>query len=155
MPITPAADLVFALTPKMNHEDMLKEMHRAATICSLPCKLTIQAIICVTMTYEAICSTARANRLVPYVPHTMLEYLALIDRPANAAYVIAVAAALAAVPPAAPPAAITFSEPLADAHDELQNAFNAHVAALRWDVVHVGAGANALNAAQAAMRNLP
>jgi hypothetical protein len=102
------------------------------------------------MTYEAICSTARANRQIPYVPHTTPEYLALIDRPAYAAYVIAVAAALVAVPPAAPPAAVTFSEPLADAHDELQNAFNAHVAASRWDVVHVGAGANALNAAQAA-----
>ena len=76
---------------------MLKEMHRAATVCTLPCKLTMQAIICVTMTYEAICSTARANRLVPYVPHTMLEYLVLIDRPAHAAYVLAEAAALTAL----------------------------------------------------------
>jgi len=78
----------------------------------------------------------------------MPEYLALIDRPAHAVYVAAVAAALAAA--AAPPVPIPFSEPLADAHDELQNAFNAHVAALRWDIVHVGAGANALNAAQTA-----
>ena len=151
--MTTPADLAFVFNPKMNHEDMLKEMHNKVHTCALSSKLTMQAIICVTMTYEAICSTARAAAAaahLQYVPHTMLEYLVLIDRPAHAAYVVAVAAALTALPPAAPPAAIPFSEPLADAHDELQNAFNAHVAALRWDVVHVGAGANALNAAQAA-----
>ena len=147
------ASLSFVFNSHMNHEDMLKEMHNKVHTCSLSSKLTMQAIICVTMTYEAICSTSRAAAAaahIQYVPHTMPEYLALIDRSAHAAYVAAVAAALADMPSAAPPPAIPFSEPLADAHDELQNAFNAHVAALRWDVVHVGAGAAALNAAQAA-----
>jgi hypothetical protein len=153
MPIIPA-DLAFVFTPKMNHEDMLKEMHNKVHTYSLSSKLTIiQGIICVTMTYEALSSTSRVAATavhIQYVPHTMPEYLALIDRPAHAAYVAAVAAALDAMPSAAPPVAIPFSEPLADAHDELQNAFNTHVATLRWDVVHVGAGAANLNAAQAA-----
>ena len=86
MPIIPA-DLAFVFTPKMNHEDMLKEMHSKVHTCTLSSKLTMQAIICVTMTYEAICSTARAAAAaahLQYVPHTMLEYLALIDRPAHA-----------------------------------------------------------------------
>ncbi len=134
----------------MNHEDMLKEMHSKVHTCALSSKLTMQAIMCVTMTYEVICSTAKAAAAaahLQYVPHTMPEYLALIDRVAHLAYVAAVAAALAAVPPAAPPAAIPFSESLADTHDELQNAFNSHIAALRWDVVHVGAGAVNLNTA--------
>jgi len=48
----------------------------------------------------------------------------MIDRPAHLAHVAAVAIALAAGNAA--PAAIPFSESLADAHDELQNAFNSH-----------------------------
>ena len=76
----------------MNHEDMLKEMHTKAHTCALSSKLTMQAIICVTMAYEAICSTARAvaaQSHVAYVPHTMTDYLALIDRPAYLAHVAA------------------------------------------------------------------
>ena len=147
-PIEPS--LVFVFTPKMHQEDMLKEMHNKVHSCTLSSKVTMKAIICVTMTYEVICSTARAvaaTHHVPYVPHTMIEYGALIDRAAYATYEAAVATALGAG--TAPPAATTFSEPLADAHDQLQNAFNSHIAGLRWDVVHTGAGAGALNTAQA------
>ena len=59
----------------MNHEDMLKEMHNKVHICTLPSKLTMQALICITMTYEAICATARsaaAQENLVYVPHTIL-----------------------------------------------------------------------------------
>ncbi len=92
----------------------------------------MQAIICVTMAYEAICSTARAAVVqgnVVYVPQTMVEYLALIHRSAHLAYVAAVAVVVAgnlAMPPAIP-----YSEALADSHDQLQNAFNFHVAVVR------------------------
>ena len=92
------SDLSFHFKPDMNHEDMLKEMHLKAHTCALSSKLTMQAIICVTMAYEAICSTARASVAkgnVLHVPHTMAEYLALIDRPAHLAYVPAVPVAVA------------------------------------------------------------
>jgi hypothetical protein len=95
---TSPSDLAFQFKPNMNHEDMLKEMHTKAHTCALSSKLTMQAIICVTLAYEAICSTARAAAAkgnVLHVPHTMAEYLALIDRPAHLAYVAAVPVAVA------------------------------------------------------------
>jgi hypothetical protein len=107
----------------MNHEDILKEMHNKVHTCTLPNKLTMQAMICITMTYEALCAMARAAAAAAnfvYVPHSMVEYLALIDRPAHLAHVAAVAVAIAGGH--AIPAAIPFSEALADAHDELQSA---------------------------------
>jgi hypothetical protein len=88
---TPPSDLAFQFKPNMNHEDMLKEMHTKAHTCALSSKLTMQAIICVTMAYEAICSTARASVAkgnVLHVPHTMAEYLALTDRPAHLAMLL-------------------------------------------------------------------
>jgi hypothetical protein len=77
-------------------------------------------------------------------PHTLLEYLVLIDRPAHLAHVAAVAAAIAGGH--GMPDDIPYSEPLADAHNELHNSFDSHFAHLRWNVVHVGV---ALNDAQA------
>lgn len=145
-----ASALTFLFHQNMNHEDILKEMHNKVHTCTLPNKLTMQAMICITMTYEALCATQRAAAAaanVVYVSHTMVEYLALIDRPAHLAHVAAVAAAVAAGH--AVPAAIPFSEALADAHDELQSAFDVHVALLHWNVVHTGHGGGALNAAQA------
>jgi len=143
---TSPSDLAFQFKPNMNHEDMLKEMHTKAHTCALSSKLTMQAIICVTMAYEAICSTARAfaaQSHVAYVPHTMTDYLALIDRPAYLAHVAAVGVAVAGGH--ALPAPISYSEALADAHDQLQNALNSHIADKRWDVIHTGTGAAALN----------
>jgi len=116
-----ASALTFLFHQNMNHEDILKEMHNKVHTCTLPNKLTMQAMICITMTYEALCATQRAAAAaanVVYVSHTMVEYLALIDRPAHLAYVAAVAAAVAGGH--AVPAAIPFSEALADAHDELK-----------------------------------
>ena len=44
--------LAFLFNPNMNHEDILKEIHNKVYTCTLPNKLTIQAMICITMTYE-------------------------------------------------------------------------------------------------------
>jgi hypothetical protein len=110
----------------------------------------MQAMICISITYEAFCATGRAAAAaanVVYVPHTMVQYLQLIDRPAHLAHVAAVAVAVAAGN--ALPADIPFSEALADAHDELQSTFDVHVALLHCNVVHAGAQGAALNAAQA------
>ena len=108
--------------------DILKEMH----------KFQMQAMICLTMTYEVLCATCRAAAAVAnvvYVPSTMLEYLDLINRPAHSAHVATVAAAIAGGKPL--PAAIPFSEVSADAH-ALQRAFDVHVALLHSNVAHVG-----------------
>jgi hypothetical protein len=142
--------LVFAFNNEMTQEDLFKEMNNKVHTCTLPNKLIMQAMICFTVTYVALCATARAAAAaanVPYVPHTMIQYLQLIDRPAYVLHVAAVAAALLAgnVAPDASP----FSEALADAHDDLQNAFDVHLAVLHWNVVHAGAQGAALNAAQA------
>jgi hypothetical protein len=146
---TSPSDLAFQFKPNMNHGNMLKEMHTKAYNCALSSKLTMQAIICVTMTYEAICSTARAvaaQSHVRYVPHTMTEYLALIDRPAYFAHVATVGVVVTGGH--ALPDTISYSEALVDAHDQLQNAFNSHIADKRWDVIHTGTGGAALNKAQ-------
>jgi hypothetical protein len=136
MTASDASALVFALNKEMTAEDIFKEFnHKVRSIA---------------MTYEALCATARATAAaanIAYVPHTMVQYLQLIDRPAYAIHVAAVAAALLAGHAA--PAASPFSEALADAHDQLQNAFDVHVAVLHWNTVHAGAQAAALNAAQA------
>ncbi len=63
--------LTFTFNPNMNYEDLLKEMHNKVHTCTLSNKLTIQAMICITMTYEAICAAAAAANVV-YVPHTMV-----------------------------------------------------------------------------------
>jgi hypothetical protein len=71
-----------------------------------------------------------------------------IDRVTHQTYIAAVAAAvLAGVTPPADPD--PYSEPLADAHSELQSAFDEHISRNHWHIVHAGAGAVALNAAQA------
>ena len=68
--------LTFLFNQNMNHEDILKEMHNKVHTCTLPNKLTMQAMICITMTYEALCATqhaAAAAANVVYVSHTMVE----------------------------------------------------------------------------------
>ena len=71
------------------------------------------------MSYERICSTARAvaaSAGVAYVPHTLLQYQALIDRAAHAVYLTAV---LAGPAPAYPD---PFNEHLAEAVDDFFSA---------------------------------
>jgi hypothetical protein len=43
--------LVFTFTVNMNHEDLLEEMYQKLHRGTLPNKLTMQTIICITMTY--------------------------------------------------------------------------------------------------------
>ena len=72
------APFAFIFTQNMNHEDQLKEMHLKVRQCTLPEKKTMLAMICITMTYEIICSTARAACAVAgvvYIPHTVPQYL--------------------------------------------------------------------------------
>jgi len=135
--VSSSSALVFAFNKEMTQEDLFKEMNQKVHTWTLPNKLIMQVFI--TMTYEARCTTARAATAaanVPYVPHTMIQYLQLIDRFTYALHVTAVAAALLAGHVAS--AASPFSETVADAHDELQKDFDVHVAVLHWNVVHVG-----------------
>jgi hypothetical protein len=76
----------------------------------------------------------------------MTEYLALIDRPAYLDHVATVGVAVTGGHTL--PASISYSEALVDAHDQLQNAFNSHIADKRWDVIHTGTGGAALNKSQ-------
>ena len=107
-------------------------------------------MICITLTHESICSTARAAAAVLgviYIPHTMTQYLLLIDRVSHQDYIVAVTTAVLAgvAPPVYPN---TFSESLASAHSELQCAFDEHISRNHWDIIHTGADTVALNAAQ-------
>ncbi len=134
MTASDASALVFALNKEMTAEDIFKEFNQKVRTCTLPNKLIMKAMISIAMTYEALCATARATTAatnIPYVPHTMVQYLQLIDRPAYAIHVAAVDATLLAGNAA--PAASPFSEALGNAHDQLQNAFDVHVAVLHWN----------------------
>ena len=96
------------------------------------------------MSYERICSTARAaagTAGVSYVPHTLLQYQALIDHIAHAAYIAAV---LAGVPPAH---ADPFDEHLAEAADDLQCSFDGFITHNRYNNVYTAGGAGAINTA--------
>jgi hypothetical protein len=76
------------------------------------------------MTYETICVTSGVATALTgnmCIPHTIAEYLALIDRTAHLAHVAAVSAAILAGNQ--PPVVIPFSEDLTYVHDELQSVF--------------------------------
>ena len=90
-------------------------------------------------------AVAAATNIV-YVSHTMVEYLALIDRTSHLVHVAVVAVVIPDGHPV--PDDIPFSEALSDAHDELQSTFDVHVALLHWNVVHPRVAGVALNAAQ-------
>ena len=138
--------LVFALTPLMSSEEALKEVHAQVAASTLVNKPTLQAIIVVVMSYERICSTARAVAAAAgaaYVPHTLPQYQALIDRVQHAAYI-------AAAPP--PAHADLFDEHLADAADDLQGAFDAFIADKRFNNIYTAGGAGAINAANIAQQ---
>jgi len=96
------------------------------------------------MSYERICSTARAVAAqagVDFVPHTMPQYLALIDRAEHANYIAAVA--LGNQPAHDDP----FDAHLADATDELQASFEALIAEKRLNHIFTAGGAAAILAA--------
>jgi hypothetical protein len=81
-----ASALVFALNKEMTAEDIFKEFNQKVCTCTLPNKLIMQDMISIAMTYEALCATTRATSTtanIPYVSHTMIQYLQLIDKPAH------------------------------------------------------------------------
>ena len=104
-------------------------------------------MICVTLAFEDHCAAERAAAAgtgTLYVPPTRAQYLSFIDRPAHQAYLVAIASGLAPVAPDA------FVEPLADAHTEVNNAFDSFIANKRWNAVFSGGGAGAVAANAAA-----
>jgi hypothetical protein len=80
---------------------------------------------------------------VDYVPHTLAQFQALMDRAEHAAYI-------AAAPP--PAHADPFDEHLADAADDLQGSFDAFIAHNRYNNVYTAGGAAAINAANVAQQ---
>jgi hypothetical protein len=147
--------LIFDLTPSMNQEDVLKEIHHKVEYSNLDNKQTMQVMICVTLAFEDHCAGERAAAAVTgnlYVPPTRVQYLSFIDRPAHQAYLLAIAAGPA---PAGPD---VFVEPLADAHTELITAFDVFIANKRWNAIFAGGGggaaAVAVNVAATGAQNL-
>ena len=138
--------LVFSLTPLMSSEEELKEVYDQVETSTLVNKPTLQAIIVVVMSYERICSTARAVASAAgaaYVPHTLTQYQALIDRAQHDTYI-------AAAP--SPVHADFFDEHLADAADDLQGAFDAFIADKRFNNIYTAGGAGAINTANIAQQ---
>ena len=99
----------------MTFEDSIKEVYSKTVSSTHPFKMTIQSIIVIVMDFERVCTTARAfataHGLV-FVPFTLLQYEALIDRATHTAYVLTVAGG--AVPADPDP----FVENLAAVHDD-------------------------------------
>ncbi len=84
---TNPAALVFALTATMTYEDSVKKMYSKTAGSALPSKMTMHAMIVITMAFESVCATARAVAAaagIAYVPHTLLQYEAMINRAAHA-----------------------------------------------------------------------
>jgi hypothetical protein len=139
--------LVFALTPKMPPTEVLNEMHSAivsSNIGIMGGKATMQAMVVLAMSYERICSTARAVAAQAgrdFVPLKMPQYLALVDRSEHANYIAAVA--LGNQPAHDDP----FDDHLADATDELQASFEALIAEKRLNHIFTAGGAAAILAA--------
>ena len=103
----------------------------------------------IAIAYENVCSVARAAAAAAgnaYVPPTLVEYEAMIDRPAHAAYVIA-AAVMGAVMPAPDP----YVAQLAEAHIEILTAIDVFVAGKHWNQVFNIGGNAAQQLAQAAL----
>ncbi len=75
-------------------------------------------MIVIFMVYETVCSTARSTVAaagLPYVPHNLPQYEALIDRNDHTAYLLVVATATGAVMVVPDP----FVLKLAESHDDL------------------------------------
>jgi hypothetical protein len=69
--------IAFALNPLMSGDEALKEMHAQIAASNSGNKATMQAILVVVMSYERICSIARADAAaagVDSVPHTLAQF---------------------------------------------------------------------------------
>ena len=139
--VDPAA-LTFALSPSMTCEDAAKEIYSKTAKSVHPHKMTMQVIIVIAMTWEAVSETGRAiaaSAGAAYVPYNLLQYDSMIDRAANAAYLAAVAGG--AVPGAPNP----YVDNLAEANDEVMSAFENFIAANKWNVVYTTGGVHVLS----------
>ena len=108
------ADLVFALQPNHTFDECVKEIHAKTAANGHPHRTVMQAMIVTVVAYEGVCSHARAVAAAAggvVVPHTLLEYEALIDRAAHALHLHGGGLAINS----------PFVENLADAHDELNS----------------------------------
>jgi hypothetical protein len=68
------APIVFDINADMTSEQVIKEMHTKTASSVHPSKLIMQAFIMIAMTYETVCSTARAAAEAvghAHVPHTL------------------------------------------------------------------------------------
>ena len=72
-----ASALTFLFHQNMNHEDILKEMHNKVHTCTLPNKLTIQVMICITMpVYDVYQDYSLVERV--YVEYSSLYILSTV-----------------------------------------------------------------------------
>jgi hypothetical protein len=98
---------------------------------------SIQAIIEITMAFESVCANARTKTGATgraYIPYTLIEYVAIIDRATHADYLLVFATVASdGVPPAAPHPFVTN---LTDSHDELTNALDVYIESKNWNVVY-------------------
>jgi len=137
------APIVFDINAEMTSEQVIKEMHTKTASSVHPSKLIMQTFIMIVMTYETVCSTARAAAAAvghAYVPHTLVEYESLIDRDAHATYIVASALG----PMAAPD---PFVMTLAEAHDDLTFALDVFIGGKNWNMVYTAGGAAAIDLA--------
>ena len=134
------APIVFDINAEMTSEQVIKEMHTKTACSAHPSKLIMQAFIMIAMTYETVCSTARAAAAaagLAYVPYTLPEYEVLIDRGAHAVYITVDALAVMTDPD---PFVIT----LAEAHDDLTCVLDVFIGGKNWNMVYTAGGAAAI-----------
>jgi predicted TPR repeat methyltransferase len=135
--------MIYDITPTMTYEETLKEMYVKTTGNSHPSKVTMTDIIEICMTYESVYATSRAAAAASgraHVAYTLLEYATIIDRTTHTAYLLLVAAVAGGGSVTAAPD--PFVENLADAHDELTNAFDVFIVSKNWNVVYTTGGAS-------------
>jgi hypothetical protein len=107
-------------------------------------------MICITMTYESICSPVCAVATVTtvvYVSHTVAQYLLLINEVAHQTYIdtVVVVVLVVAAPFAEPD---LFSESLPDTHSELLSVFDEHISRNHCHVIHTGSVTVDINVTQ-------
>jgi hypothetical protein len=98
---------------------------------------SMQTMIEITMDFESVCAKARTKAGATeraYIPYTLIEYGAIIDRATHADYLLVFATVSSeGVPPDAPD---PFVENLTDSHDEHTNALDVYIESKNWNVVY-------------------
>ncbi len=118
--------ITFLLSPSMTKDDLQTELYgRIANLPSGPDKKATEAILCIGVAYENIRTTGRAaaaNAKTTYVEPTRAEYEKMIDGTES-----------------------SFRQPLANAHSDLDAAFDALVSKNKYNVNYTGSGSVAAN----------